>query len=360
MGDPGAFIVIGENIHATRTIARRGVLATPAGDGVPFTDRAGQPRLMPIVPQIAARTEYGQGKVKHVLNALLLGLAGDGLAPAALAGRVEADAAASGCEYLLVGARRQQDAGAAYLDVNIDEIADDEALQIDAMTWLVRLLEPSLAVPLSLDSSSSRVLEAGCRASSGPSGPVLLNSASSERLDVLELAAEMGSPVVVIASGSERLPADAAGRLANARFMIERAASFGIPGDRLHVDLLVVPVGVAPQAGTAFLEAARLLRESNGSTVHIGGGLSNASFGLPNRRLLNEVFLALAIEAGVDSGIIDPLTTRPARARTLDRDAESFRLAVNALTGADAYALEYLTAHRSGRLVVGPALEAVQ
>lgn len=353
------FVVIGENIHATRTIGRKATQGTASTiDGVPFTDRDGQDRVMPIVAPIAARTEYAQGKVKHIRNALLLGLAGDGIAPASLAGRVDAVGAALGREYLLVAARRQQDAGADYLDVNVDELADDEPLQAAAMAWLVRLLEPSLSIPLALDSSSTRILEAGCGASNRSSGPVLINSASAERLDVLDLAAAAGAPVVLSASGADRLPADAASRVANARDIIERAMARGIPAQRMHADLLVVPVGVAPQAGAAFLEAARLVREAFGPAIRITGGLSNVSFGLPNRRLLNDVFLALAIDAGADSGLIDPLTTGVARARALDREAEAFRLAADVLTGVDVYALEYLVAHRAGRLAAGVSVAA--
>jgi len=74
------------------------------------------------------------------------------------------------------------------------------------------------------------------------------------------------------------------------------------------------------------------------------------SFGLPNRRLFNDVFVALAIDAGVDSGIVDPIATNPARIAAMDRAIRAFRLAADVLTGADAYAVEYLTAFRAGEL----------
>jgi 5-methyltetrahydrofolate--homocysteine methyltransferase len=87
-----------------------------------------------------------------------------------------------------------------------------------------------------------------------------------------------------------------------------------------------------------------------GPDVRLTGGLSNVSFGLPNRKLLNDAFVALGMDAGVDSGIIDPIARNVERVRWLDREAKSFRLAADVLTGVDMFAMEYLTAHRAGEL----------
>lgn len=350
---PRPFAVIGENIHATRTLMRNGrhVRRDDAGgEVVAFTDVAETPRSMPLAAPIVAGSELAAGKVKHIRNALLLGLGGDFAAPAALTGPVSPEAARDGRDYLVAAARRQEATGADYLDVNVDEVAGDEAVRVEAMAWLVRLLEPVTSVPLSLDSSSTAVLEAGLRASARPHGALLVNSASLERLDVLELAADHGSSVVLGAAGEGGLPQTAAERLENARRILAAAAASGIAPGRLHVDLLVLPIGVDPEAGTGYLEAARQLRAEHGETIRITGGLSNVSFGLPNRRLLNDVFVALAIDAGVDSGIVDPIATSLARIAAMDRASRAFHLAAGVLIGADAYAMEYLMAFRAGEL----------
>jgi 5-methyltetrahydrofolate--homocysteine methyltransferase len=347
------FAVIGENIHATRTLKRDGHHVRRHGDGrefVAFADAAGMLRTMPLAAPIVAGSELAAGKVKHIRNALLLGLGGDRAAPVAITGPVSPEDGQEGRRYLVAAARRQEAAGADYLDVNVDEIAGDEAIRVEAIAWLVRLLEPVTNVPLALDSSSTAVLEAGLRASTRPHGALLVNSASLERLDVLELAVDHRSSLVLGAAGESSLPQTADERLANARRIVAAASAAGLPPDRLHVDLLVLPVGVDPNAGLEYLDAARALRAEQDPRIRITGGLSNVSFGLPNRRLLNNVFVALAIDAGVDSGIIDPIALNLARIAAMDRDSVAFRLAAEVLNGTGAYAINYLTAFRAGEL----------
>ncbi len=355
MSTPGSrsFTIIGENIHATRSLARSGrhVVTVDGSEQVAFTDARGESRTMPLAAPIAAGTEFAAGKVKHIRNAILLGIAPEGLAPADLCGRVGPVAAAVGRDYLIASARRQEAAGARYLDINVDEVTNDDEVRAAVMAWLVRLLETEVGVPLALDSSSAAALRAGSRSSHRPFGALLLNSASAERIDVLDLAIVERSPVVLSAAGRGVLPSDAAGRVAGARAIVSAAARLGIPIADMHVDLLVVPVAVDPGAGAAYLDAVREIRAEFGPDIHITGGLSNVSYGLPNRRLLNDAFLALCMDAGVDSGILDPTTTGIDRMAALDRSAAPFALASDALTGTDAYAAEYLTAYRAGLLV---------
>ena len=139
---------------------------------IAFRDATGADRTCPIAAPVASSTAFARKKVKHILNALLLGLAGDGLLPVTLRGPVSVEAAQAGREYLVAVAVRQQRAGAQYIDVNVDEIDSDESVRVAAMEWLVRLLEPTLAVPLSVDSSSVAVLKAGLLASKAPAGAV--------------------------------------------------------------------------------------------------------------------------------------------------------------------------------------------
>lgn len=346
------FVVIGENVHATRSYARQGknVGVVDGVEHVLFTDVAGAARSCPIAEPVAQSKDFAK-KVKHIRSALLLGLGGDGVLDEGRTGAVTPEAAQAGRDYLVAAAVRQQRAGAHYIDVNVDEIDTDEGVRVAAMEWLVKLLEPALAVPVALDSSSMAVLEAGFRASTAPAGSLLLNSASAERPEALDLAAAQHAAVVLSAAGKGSLPSAVQDRLDNAEVIFAAAAERAIPAAACHVDLLVLPVGVDAEAGNAFLEAARRFRDAHGAEVRLTGGLSNVSFGLPNRKLLNDTFVALGMDAGVDSGIIDPIALDVERVRAMDRGAKPFRMAAEVLTGVDLFAMEYLTAHRAGELV---------
>ena len=84
--------------------------------------------------------------------------------------------------------------------------------------------------------------------------------------------------------------------------------------------------------------------------IHITGGVSNVSFGMPARRLISDVFLDLCVAAGQDSGIVDPVAADIARALVPDRESATYQLAANLLTGADAFGVEFIEAFRDGRL----------
>ncbi|HEY5628726.1 MAG TPA: dihydropteroate synthase [Candidatus Limnocylindrales bacterium] len=353
MAERVPFVIIGENVHATRSFARQGknVVTVDGVEAIAFRDASGAERTCPIAAPVAGSSEFTKNKVKHIRNALLLGLGGDRVLDAKLTGDVTPEDGQVGRDYLIAAAIRQQRNGAHYLYVNVDEISADEGIRVLAMAWLVGLLEGAVGVPLSLDSSSLPVLEAGFRASTAPCGPLMLNSASAERPEALDLVAANRGAVVLSAAGIGGLPSTVDGRVANANAIYLEALSRGIAPADCHVDLLVLPVGVDAQSGNTFLGAVRRFREEHGPEVRLTGGLSNVSFGLPNRRLVNDAFLALAIDAGVDSGIVDPNVADPARAAAMDRDARPFRLAADVLTGQDEYAVEYLTAHRAGELV---------
>jgi 5-methyltetrahydrofolate--homocysteine methyltransferase len=348
-----AFTIIGENVHATRSFARHGknIVTVDGVEAIAFRDASTDAdRTCPVATPVAESAEFAKNKVKHIRNALLLGLGGDGVLPPKLTGEVSEVAARAGRDYLVAAAVRQQRNGAHYLDVNVDEISPDEGVRVLAIEWLVRLLEANVAVPLSLDSSSLPVLEAGFRASATPHGPLMLNSASAERPEALDLAAANGAAVVLSAAGIGGLPSTVAGRVENANAIYAAAQARGIAAADCHVDMLVLPVAVDGESANAFLGAARRFRAEHGPEVRLTGGLSNVSFGLPNRRLVNDAFLALAMDAGVDSGIVDPNVVDPARVRGLDRSSKPFRMAADVLTGADAFAMEYLTAYRAGEL----------
>jgi cobalamin-dependent methionine synthase I len=339
-GQRDDFVVIGENVHTTRIVRRPGPLVRPDEDGresIEFVDEAGATRLLPIPPEEQRTQEYEEGRVKHVRSAVRVA-------------RSQGPDAETGLAYLRAMALRQVAAGAGFLDVNVDEYSHRLHEQVEVMTWLVGELAPLVDVPLSIDSSNLDIIGAGIAAAGVTPRAPMLNSASLERAEALDLAAETGGAVIVTAAGSAAMPSDAEERVVNGTEMIERALARGIPMERIYVDPLVFPISVDGAFGEHCLSAIRQLRARFGPELHITGGMSNVSFGIPQRRLINDVFLVLAVEAGADSGIIDPIATDVEAALARDRTARPYQLALDVLTGADRHCRAYMKAFRAGEL----------
>ena len=339
--DHRLFRIIGENIHTTRIVRRPGPLVGVDGDGreaILFVDELGTERTLPIPEEERRTQEYDEGRVKHVRSAVRLAKDGDG-----------ADAAA-GLSYLRALALRQVACGADFLDINVDEVSHRLPEQIETIRWLVQTIAKVSSVPLSIDSSNLEIIAAGMEAATDSVGPPMLNSASLERVEALDLAVEAGGAVVVTAAGASGMPSNTEERVENASRMIDLALGKGIAPSLLYVDPLVFPISVDGDFGEHCLGAFRELRTRYGSEIHLTGGMSNVSFGLPGRRLINDVFLALAIEAGADSGIIDPVTNSVEQVLALDQESYRYRLAHNVLSGADRHCRSYMKAYRAGEL----------
>lgn len=335
------FIIIGENIHCSRVVKRDGARGGVAPDGRPgvrFPDGEGGEAWLPLPASIIESKEFEtSARIKHVMAAVRQGLAGG----------AEADVAA---RYVAWMAQRQIDGGADYLDLNVDEISPDTSGRLEAMRWLVAAVGPVSSVPLAVDSSDAAVLEAGLDAVepawAGGAAP-MVNSASTERPEVLELVKERGTPVVLSCTG-KAMPSGTQDRIERAEEIIGMATDLGLPADSLHVDPLVIPIGVDPMAGQAVLDAIATIRERFGEEIHITGGVSNISFGLPARRIISDVFLDLCVSAGLDSGIIDPVADVHA-ALNPDRESEAYVLARAMLTGEDAFGMAFIEAFRAGK-----------
>jgi len=330
------FIIIGENIHTTRVLLRSGrhVQADGSDEWIVFNDIAGAARRLPVPDWHKETDEHAAGRLKHVGIAIRTAMAEGSSADAAVA-------------YLCVLAQRQIDAGAAYLDLNVDELSPRLAEQKAALRWLVGAVQSFTTVPLAIDSSHAEIIAEGLSAATPGTRP-MLNSASLERRSALDLAIAVGGPVVVTAAGASGMPSDAAGRVANASAMVDAALEIGIAIGDIFVDPLVFPISVDGGFGSHALEAIRTIRERYGPEIHITGGMSNASFGIPGRRLLNDAFLRLVIAAGADSGIIDPVTTDLDHVRSIDLDDGAYAMACDAILGVDENCRSFLRAYRSG------------
>lgn len=336
---PIEFTIIGENIHTTRSVSRKSsriAMLDDGTEGIRFRDRSGQMRYLGVPQSIRQSQAYERGQIKHIMIAVEKGLSND------------SSAQEEGAAYLQSEAWRQIDAGASFLDVNVDEISTLLDVQLAAMRWLVQIVQAASPIPLSIDSSKTAILREGLRTYDGRAGRPMLNSASLERLDALDLAREYDAHVVASAAGVGTIPKDAEERAANVAQLLRYAA--GISRDRLHIDPLVTPISVDSSYGLHYLDAVRSIRTTYGSELHVTGGLSNVSFGMPNRKLVNAAFILLAIEAGIDSAIIDPVQGKLADILAQDRSTEPFKLAQAMLEGEDEYCIRYLKAFRAGRL----------
>ncbi len=338
---PEQFITIGENIHTTRVVRRNGRRATtlPGGvEAVVYKDHTGAERHL-TVPEHFTRTQpYEQGNLKHFMIAVWKGVHGDD------------DEREQGVSYIRREVQRQINAGAHYLDLNVDEASYKLDEQIASMRWLVNTTQKISTAPLSIDSSNSDIIAAGLETYDGSAGRPLLNSVALERLDALDLVVEHNARVVLTAASVDGMPSNAEERVSNIGEIVEAALSKGIEKSDIFVDGLVFPISVAGEYGLHYLEAMREVRRNFGDEIHLTGGISNVSFGLPKRRLINDVFLYLALEYGVDSGIINPVETKIRRVMALDLESPPARTTLDLLRGEDDFCMNYIAAFRAGEL----------
>ncbi|OAT86675.1 methyltetrahydrofolate cobalamin methyltransferase [Desulfotomaculum copahuensis] len=240
--------------------------------------------------------------------------------------------------YLQELAKNQADAGANVIDVNCGTNFGTEAAM---MTWLVDTVQEVVDVPLCIDSPSPEVLEAGL---SRCKGRALVNSISAEKqrwAEVLPLLTKYKAAVIALCMDDSGMPKSVADRLRVAEKLVPELVAAGVPEEDIYLDPLIKPLAVDVAHGPEALESTRCLREKY-PRVHVISGLSNISYGLPQRRLINRAFAVMCMAMGMDAFILDPL----------DRQLMSLLIAANALAGRDEFCLEYIAAERSGKLFV--------
>lgn len=232
-------------------------------------------------------------------------------------------------------ARRQAEAGASFIDVN----AAVSGNEIENMKWLVHIIQEAVNTPLCIDSPSPAAIKAGlelCRQKA------VINSISAEkeRWDwMLPLVQEYKCGVVALCMEDGGMPETVEDRLRVADKLVLGLVAVGVSEEDIYLDPLIKPLGVNHNFGREALQTTRLLREKYPKT-HIISGLSNISFGLPERRLLNRAFMAMSIAVGMDSFILDPL----------DQAMMSLLVAANTLAGQDEYCMDYLSGVQAGNV----------
>jgi len=208
-------------------------------------------------------------------------------------------------DYSAAEARRQVEAGADVVDVNVGGKGVDEE---KVLPQVVRAVTQAVSVPLSVDTRIPAALQA---ALSVCPGRPLVNSIGGETkilAENLPIVAEHRTPVIALCMGAEGIPSSAEGRLRVAHQVLEAAVRAGIPEEDVLFDPLVLTVGADDQAARVVLETIRRLREEFPRN-NITGGASNVSFGMPARWMLNASFLTAASLLGMNVPITDP--TKP-------------------------------------------------
>lgn len=206
-------------------------------------------------------------------------------------------------DYVIKEGLAQQDKGAHILDVNVG------LPEIDEVKWLkdaVYNLQSVLPLPLQLDSSDPLALEAAMRIYNGKPMVNSVNGKASSMKEVFPLVKKYGGVVVCLCLDENGIPSTAEGRIEIAEKIIKTAAKYGVDKKDLVVDALVMTISTDKNNAIETLKAVKYIRNELGVATVLG--VSNISFGLPNREAVNTAFYTLALENGLSAGIINPLS----------------------------------------------------
>ena len=204
-------------------------------------------------------------------------------------------------------ARRQVVAGVDYIDVNAGMFYGFED-EPERLAWLVRVVQAAVGAPLCIDTPNPSAMEAALIACNGMTQPIL-NSITAEKPrmeSMLPLALHYRAKIIALCIDDNGVPETSSGRCAVAMRLIDQLAGAGIRENDIFIDPLVMPIAIAPSNGTIVFDAIRHIRMEHPG-VHIVCGISNSSFGLPRRNLINQAYMICAMAAGLDCAIIDTL-----------------------------------------------------
>ncbi len=242
-------------------------------------------------------------------------------------------------DFIRERARMQAAANASFIDVCASV---DVSVEAETLAWMIGLVQEVCDTPICLDSPNPKALIEAmplCKKAG------LINSVSLEgnKIDlVFPVISDTDWQCVALLCDDHGIPNSAEKRIQVFEGIMKRAEEFGIAPSRLHIDPLVVTLSTDETALTTFASCCREIKRRYPS-IHITSGLSNISFGLPARKNINQAFMVLAMNAGMDSAIVDPT----------NRDMLGMIYATDALLENDEFCLEYIGAFRQG--LIGPA-----
>ncbi len=232
-------------------------------------------------------------------------------------------------ELIRQEALSQVEEKADVLDVNVGAAGVDE---VDLLPKAVQMVMETVDVPLCLDSSNPKALEAALKVYKGKALINSVNGSETSLKGMLPLVKEYGAAVIGLTMDEEGIPKTADRRVTIARKIVERAEAIGISREDIIIDCLNMPIGADNKCALEVIEAIRRVKAELGVNMTLGG--SNISFGLPDRSLINTAFLTIAIEAGVTCPVVNA------------GKVNSAILAIDAVLGRDNYIMRYIKAYR--------------
>jgi 5-methyltetrahydrofolate--homocysteine methyltransferase len=234
-------------------------------------------------------------------------------------------------------ATAQVDAGADYLDVNAGTAPDKEP---GDLVWLIESVQAVTDVPLCLDSANPSALKAGFEV---VDKKPIVNSLSGERdriENILPLACKEQTELIVLALDDKGIPTSVQQRVDIISRLIGMTREGGLADEHLYIDPLITALSTDTDSGIRAFEAMRAIKSAF-PKVHLTAGLSNISFGLPSRSIINQAFAMLAMDAGLDSAIIDPQ----------DRHLQSILAAAEMTLGRDRFCSNFTRLFRQGKII---------
>jgi len=238
-------------------------------------------------------------------------------------------------EYLTELITLQERSGAEYLDLNTALTKEDE---LKYMEWLISLISEHTNCGISIDSPDPEIIQKVLSVQKGR--PILVNSVSLDsKYETLfgEIAFSNAS-VIGLPMKSGQIPQTVTERVANAKQLTQKLTQAGIAPKQIFVDILVEPIATAPSSPAVAIETIRAIKVAL-PEVKTVCGLSNVSFGLPERADLNSAFLAMCMEAGLDAAILDITSKEIQKTLSIGK----------ALLGQDPFGMDYISFIREGK-----------
>jgi len=224
-------------------------------------------------------------------------------------------------------ATRQADAGASFLDVNLGAVSADPA----DMCWMIETVQQAVETPICIDTNKPKILAEAVKACR-PGMLINSTTAADEKLDVMmPIAAEHGASIIGLVMDEAGTPKSADKRVENAGKILAKAMELGMEPDRVFLDPIVMPLKYMQEQATHILEATSQFGLFSDPPPHVVCGLSNISNGTTHKRLINRIFLTMAIARGMDAAICDVLD------KALVNAARAAELVANREIYADAF-----------------------
>jgi 5-methyltetrahydrofolate--homocysteine methyltransferase len=231
-------------------------------------------------------------------------------------------------------ARTQTEAGADFIDVCA---SGDASVELEAMEWLINLVQEVTDTPIAVDSPSAEICAQAMKLCNKPG---LINSVSMEGKKIETVFPAIAGTeweCIALLCDDSGIPESGEQRMDVLAAIMEKAKEYDISPSRLHIDPLVEMLCTSEDGINVVLDVIRKIK-SQYPSMHVTGGASNISFNLPARKFVNQAFLVLAMGAGMDSAIINPL----------HKHMMGLIYATEALMGMDEYCIEYINGYREG------------